>query len=282
MAQRPMPMRAKRTHPLVLLLIVLLVPLIALFDYLTGPLLGSSIFYIVPIVLIARSGGKLSSWFTAILAALAWMVVDVLTTPSYTGIFVPLWNTLTRFAFFTFALIAVRRSQEELQSARIMALSDPLTGLPNRHYLLIMLSAARARLERYGTPLTLAYLDVDDFKLVNDLHGHVTGDRFLQRVAGVLAEEVRDTDTVARIGGDEFLILLPDATAETARSTLERVREELRKIPVPQDTDVSFSIGACTFHLPLDSIEGMMRRADEQMYLVKRSGEEVIAVDEVR
>jgi diguanylate cyclase (GGDEF)-like protein len=281
MARRPTLPRATRTHPLVLLLVVLLVPLIAFFDYATGPQLGFSLFYLVPIVLVARLGDRMSSWFTAILAALAWMVIDVLTTPAYTGVLVPLWNTLTRFAFFTFALVAVRKTQEQLQSARIMALSDPLTGLPNRQYLLIMLNAARARLERYGTPLTLAYLDVDDFKLVNDLHGHVTGDRLLQRIANVLTDQVRDTDTVARIGGDEFLFLLPDAPSGTARVILERVRDELMNLPVPSGTNVTFSIGACTFHLPYDSIEAMVRRADELMYQVKRSGKDDIIIDEV-
>ena len=118
--------------------------------------------------------------------------------------------------------------------------------------------------------------------MVTDLHGHVTGDRLLQQVANVLAEEVRDTDTAARIGGDEFLILLPDATADTARSTLERVHDELKKIAVPSGTKVSFSIGACTFHDPVDSIEGMLRRADEQMYVVKRSGKDAISIDVVR
>ena len=282
MTERPTLLAAKRAHPLVLLLVVLLVPAIAFFDYLTGPQLGSSLLYVIPIVLVARIGSKASAWTTLILAAIGWMVVDVLTTPTYTGVFVPLWNTLTRVAFFIFALVAVRNTQQQLHSARIMALSDPLTGLPNRQLLLILLGAARARLERYGTPLTLAYMDIDDFKLVNDRHGHVTGDRLLQAVADVLAEAVRDTDTVARIGGDEFLILLPDADRETAGSILARVRNSLREIPLPTGVAVSYSIGACTFYVPDESLEAMVRKADEQMYRVKRSGKDALTIEEMR
>ena len=282
MTQRPTLLRAKRAHPAVLLLIVLLVPAIAFFDYITGPQLGSSLLYVIPIVLVARLGSKVSAWTTLILAAIGWMVVDVLTTPTYTGVFVPLWNTLTRVAFFIFALVAVRNTEQQLRSARIMALSDPLTGLPNRQFLLIMLGAARARLERYGTPITLAYMDIDDFKLVNDRHGHVTGDRLLQAVADVLAEAVRDTDTVARIGGDEFLVLLPDADRETAGSILARVRNALREIALTPDVAVSYSIGACTFYVPQESLEAMVRKADEQMYRVKRSGKDAVNIEEMR
>ncbi|HEX7004303.1 MAG TPA: GGDEF domain-containing protein [Trueperaceae bacterium] len=281
MNERPSLVGPKRAHPLVLLLIVLLVPLIAFIDYLTGPELGSSLFYTIPIVVMARIASRFAAWATLVLAALGWMTVDVLTTPSYTGILIPLWNTLTRVAFFTLALVVVRNTQQELRSARIMALSDPLTGLPNRQYLLIMLGAARARLERYGSPLTLAFMDVDDFKPVNDRHGHLAGDKLLQEIATVLVEEVRDTDTVARIGGDEFLILLPDAPAPTASQILERVRNALAKIRLPEGSAVSFSIGACTFLEAGESIEAMLRRADEQMYRVKRSGKDAVRIEEV-
>lgn len=281
MTERPTLVGAKRAHPLVLLLIVMLVPLIALVDYLTGPELGSSLFYILPIVLIARVGSRWTAWATLVLAVVGWMVVDVLTTPGYSGVLVPLWNTLTRVAFFTLALLVVRNTQLQLRSARIMALSDPLTGLPNRHYLEIMLGAARARLERYGSPLTLAYMDVDDFKQVNDRLGHAAGDRLLREVAAVLSEEVRDTDTAARIGGDEFLILLPDAPPETAGPILERVLVSLRKIRLPQGAAVSYSIGACTFREAGESAEAMLRRADEQMYRVKRSGKDAVAIEEI-
>ncbi|MEX2534700.1 MAG: GGDEF domain-containing protein [Trueperaceae bacterium] len=281
MARRPNLPRTQSTNPLVLLSAILLVPLVALLDFLSGPDLGFSLFYLVPIVIVARIGSRLSAWFAAIVGTLAWMVIDVLTTPGYTGVLIPLWNTLTRFAFFTLALVAVRRNHEQLQSARVMALSDPLTGLPNREYLLIMLNAASARLERYGAPLTLAYLDVDDFKRVNDQHGHMAGDRLLQRIAGVLLDEVRDTDTVARVGGDEFLILLPDADILAVRAVLERVHQALKAITDRDSTRVTFSIGACMFQRPFESVEAMLRESDERMYRVKHSGKDSITIDEV-
>jgi diguanylate cyclase (GGDEF)-like protein len=282
MAQHPTLAMERRAHPLVLLGAVLLVPLVAMMDYLAGPEFGFSIFYVIPVVIVAWAGSWTSSWATAVLSSLAWMIIDVLTAPLYSTVLAPLWNTLTRFAFFAFALVAVRYSQERLESAEMRALSDPLTGLPNRQYLVIMLQAARARLERYGKPLTLAYLDLDDFKRVNDRHGHQTGDRLLKSVAHVLVEMTRDTDTVARLGGDEFVMLLPEAEHHTAEAVLERVHEALNEIKAPPGTGVTYSIGACVFYRPLESAEAMVREADERMYRVKRAGKNSVTIGEVR
>lgn len=280
MAHGPTLPWTRRPHPLVLLLAVLLVPLIAFIDYVSPPEIGFSLFYAIPIVLAARWGSWTSGWVTVMLAASAWTVSEVLGTPGYSSFLVPAWNGMTRLAFFSFTLIAVRRSQVMLESAELRALSDPLTGLPNRQYLLIMLNAARARLQRYRLPLTLAYVDVDDFKLVNDLHGHHAGDRLLQRIAEVLLESTRDTDTVARMGGDEFAILLAETDSSTAKAVLDRAHAGLSGITAPSGNQVTFSIGACTFSQPFESAEAMLSEADERMYRVKRHGKNSVRIDE--
>lgn len=282
MTEPPALIRGQRSHPLLVLLGILTVPVVALLDYLAGPEFGFSLFYLLPIALVAATGGWTSAWFTAVLAAIAWMIIDVLTTPSYTTFLAPLWNSLTRFAFFAFALLAVRNYQDRLASAELRALSDPLTGLPNRQYLLIMLNAARARLERYDKPLTLVYLDVDDFKHVNDTQGHQAGDVLLKQIASLLTEVTRDTDTVARVGGDEFVMLLPEASEETLAEILERLREALASQLTANGRRVSFSMGACTFYRAFDSAESMIRMADERMYRVKRSGKDSVAVAKIR
>lgn len=282
MAQRPTLPWGQRGHPVLVLLGVLLVPLVALLDYLAGPEFGFSLLYLIPIVAVARLGDWTSAWFTAVLAAVAWMVIDVMSGPPYSTFLAPLWNTLTRLTFFGLSLFAIRSFQEKLAAAEIRALSDPLTGLPNRQYLEIMLGAARARLERYHKPLTLAYLDVDNFKRLNDLHGHHAGDVLLKRIGQVLVDSTRDTDTVARVGGDEFVILLPESVPTDAQPVLERINAGLQRIPIPGGSEVSLSIGACTFYKPLESSEAMIREADERMYRVKRSGKDRVLIDEVR
>jgi diguanylate cyclase (GGDEF)-like protein len=282
MPERPiLPWGQQRAHPLLVLLGVLMVPLVAMFDYLAGPEFAFSIFYLIPIVAVARWGDWTSAWFTAVLAALAWMVIDVLAGPPYSTFLAPVWNTFTRLAFFSIALLAMRGYYGRLASAEIRALSDPLTGLPNRQYLRILLGAARARLERYNRPLTLAYLDVDDFKRVNDQHGHQAGDQVLRRIAQIMSESTRDVDTVVRIGGDEFVMLLPEARPEEAKLVLERVRRALLGMTVGGTTEVSMSIGACTFYRPMESVDEMISEADERMYRVKRSGKNTVIIDEV-
>lgn len=270
-----------RAHPLLVVVGVLLVPLVAVGDYLAGPEFGFSLFYLIPIVFVARVGGRVSSWFTAVLAALAWMVIDVLTGPAYSTVLAPMWNMFTRLAFFSLSLIAIRNYEGRVASAELQALSDPLTGLRNRRYLHIMLSAARARLDRYNRPLTLAYLDVDDFKRLNDTYGHQVGDDVLRRIAAVLMEFTRDTDTVARVGGDEFVLLLPEAKPADARPVLERIRRALDQLEGPHGSQVSFSIGACTFYQPMASVEAMIHEADERMYQVKRAGKNSLVIEEV-
>jgi diguanylate cyclase (GGDEF)-like protein len=281
MGDRPTLPSGQRAHPLLVLAGVLLVPTVAMFDYLAGPEFGLSLFYLFPILVVARLGDWTSAWFTAVLAAIAWMIIDVLSSQPYSTFLAPLWNTFTRLAFFSIALLAMRSYEGRLASAEIRALSDPLTGLPNRQYLRIMLGAARARLQRYDHPLTLAYLDIDDFKKVNDRHGHHAGDLLLRRIAEILTDCTRDVDTVVRLGGDEFLMLLPEARAEEAMPVLERVRHALLGVRV-DSTDVSMSIGACTFYRPMGSIEEMINEADERMYRVKRSGKNAVIIDEVR
>lgn len=271
-----------RAHPLLVPVGVLLVPVVALGDYLAGPEFGFSLFYLIPIVFVAKVGTRPSAWFTAVLAAFAWMVIDVLTGPPYSTVLAPMWNMFTRLAFFSLSLIAIRNYEGRVASAELQALSDALTGLRNRRYLQIMLTAARARLDRYNRPLTLAYLDVDDFKRLNDTYGHQVGDDFLRRIADVLLEFTRDTDTVARVGGDEFVVLLPEATPADARPVLDRIQRALEQLEGPHGAKISFSIGACTFYQPMESVEAMIHEADERMYRVKRAGKNAIVIEEVR
>jgi diguanylate cyclase (GGDEF)-like protein len=128
------------------------------------------------------------------------------------------------------------------------------------------------RLQRHPNSLTLAYIDLDNFKRVNDHHGHAAGDTLLLSIAQVMTTTVRSTDFVARLGGDEFAILLPDTNSEAAKSVMAKVQEKLLQHLQEQNYRVTFSIGAVTFAAMRDNPAEMIYMADETMYAVKQRG----------
>ena len=172
-----------------------------------------------------------------------------------------------------------------------LAFHDALTSLPNRALLAEHLDLALARARRSGTHVAVLFVDLDDFKLINDDFGHAAGDDLLREVAERLRQVVRETDTVARQGGDEFLVLAADiqATADTdvaqhAVALAERVRHVLTPPVVVSGVDVyvSASIGIATFPADAETGEDLLKRADTAMYRAKDGGRDGHAVAETR
>jgi len=166
------------------------------------------------------------------------------------------------------------------ERARIQAEHDPVTDLYNHRAFHARLEAALAKAEAAGDSVGVLLIDVADFKLFNDTHGHQAGDQALRRVGEVLQACCRTSDAAARLGGDEFAVLLPDATADVAYSIAERISDlaslsELTS-PAGQRLPVHLSIGAATFPDDADAANALLARADERMYTAKRAG---VAID---
>jgi diguanylate cyclase (GGDEF)-like protein len=254
---------------------VLTVAALAAVDYAVGRELGLSLFYSVPVFLVARRAGLAPGVGLALIAALGWALADAANGASYPHGWIRYWNILTRLGYFVMAVAAARmRSGLELEAAR--ARHDPLTGLLNRRGFLEMARLELERSQRYGRPLTLAYLDCDDFKIVNDTHGHDAGDRLLHSTGRVLREGLRALDVPARMGGDEFVVLLPETAAPEARETLERLVGKLRTQLTAEGWVLTFSIGAVTLATPTCSVEEMLQAADRAMYRAKGRGKACI------
>ncbi|WP_404380193.1 PAS-domain containing protein [Caenispirillum salinarum] len=172
----------------------------------------------------------------------------------------------------------------ELTEARMQlerqALHDPLTGLANRHKFLERFTLECERQRRWNSPLSLLVIDVDHFKRVNDRHGHLVGDVVLKRVAARLDGTVRRTDLVARFGGEEFIVLLPETDAEGAAALAESLRTRIRAEPVRAEAGgaavsvtVTVSIGAATMTAQRpQSFDDLMERADRAVYRAKHGG----------
>ena len=174
----------------------------------------------------------------------------------------------------------LRRQKAELARAleqiRQLATHDDLTGLLNRRAMLDRMQLEQRRSLRSGSPLLIAQLDIDHFKAVNDTHGHAAGDLVLQRFADTVRRNVRDTDVLARWGGEEFVLLLCDTPAADAVALMERLRQAVQamQVPVPQGGQpitVTVSIGLAR-HAPADPLAGTLERADRALYAAKAGG----------
>jgi diguanylate cyclase (GGDEF)-like protein len=167
---------------------------------------------------------------------------------------------------------------EEMQRA---ATTDPLTGLMNRRAMLDQMNRERARADRYGQPLSALLLDVDHFKRVNDVHGHAAGDRVLRGLAALLGGKMRASDLVARWGGEEFLVVLPQTHPAGALVFAERVRAAVAASPFDigegKPLSITVSIGLAGT-LPPILFEPLVEEADRALYEAKRSGRNRVCV----
>jgi diguanylate cyclase (GGDEF)-like protein len=165
-----------------------------------------------------------------------------------------------------------------LRQAERNAHTDALTGLGNRHWMRTMFEREVVRTMHANRALCLMMIDVDNFKLFNDRYGHIAGDRVLVAVAEALREYLRPTDLVARFGGDEFAVLLPDLQLKQARQTAERIRQQVAGLSPPSlAMAVTVSIGLAS-RTGDDDVATLVQRADEAMYVAKQGGRNRVAV----
>jgi diguanylate cyclase (GGDEF)-like protein/PAS domain S-box-containing protein len=169
-----------------------------------------------------------------------------------------------------------KRAEEALQLAlrreEHLARIDPLTGSANRRAFYEALEGEFGRLRRYGRPLTVAYFDVDNLKQANDSLGHEGGDAILRTISATVRKHLRQTDTIARMGGDEFAILFPEADLKSAQAAMDKINNFLLEAMRQNQWGVTFSIGLVSCLTTPVSVEEVMRKVDELMYLAKKSG----------
>lgn len=249
---------------------------IAVVDYLTGYEISMSLFYLAPVAAAAWYAGKGPGIALAVLSSLSWIAADIAAGNEYSHWSVPIWNALIRLGFFLANGILVAMLKGSLASQQQRASTDALTGVFNR-------GAFRERLQhdlqianRNQKPLTLAMLDLDNFKSLNDTHGHARGDQALICAAGALKSVTRAMDTVARVGGDEFILVLPETDEKGAEEVVSRLRKELFSALEEVAPGVTCSIGALTFRRAPASVEAAVAAADGLMYQAKRRGKNTV------
>jgi diguanylate cyclase (GGDEF)-like protein len=211
----------------------------------------------------------------AAVAATVWLAADLASGHPHSGAVTPFWNALVRLGFFLVTARLLSEVRALLKHEQLLARSDPLTGLLNPRAFAHEATKVLALARRHQHLLSLLYVDVDDFKRVNDRLGHETGDRLLRRIAHELAGGVRASDLLARVGGDEFAVLLPETDARGARAAASAPRKRLRRV-TEAGVAVTLSIGAASFAAIPPTLDELIRIADDLMHEAKARGKDAV------
>jgi len=245
---------------------------LGLTDYVTGTALSFSVFYIAPIFLSSWYIDRKVGYFMAAMSASVWMLADVFSHSTETAAYIHIWNTMVRFAFFAVATFMLSVIKDKLELEQKLADTDPLTNLSNRRHFQEICDAELMRARRYGEPFTVCYIDLDNFKYINDTRGHDVGDDVLREVAKVLRAHLRRTDISARLGGDEFAGLFPVTDFESAKVLINKLHPLLNDAMQHRNWPITFSVGAVSYHQPVHDSRELIRMVDETMYSIKKSG----------
>lgn len=262
-------------RPRTMLVVGSVVAIVALgyVDYLTGPQVAFSIFYLLPIATISWKSSRRMSVLVCLLGAVTWISADIASGAQHAHWWIPVWNTVTRFGVFMLVASLIGTLHRTLREQAILANIDPLTGVENARSFRRHAEAQLNEMRTNRFPMTFAYIDVDDFKHVNDSLGHSGGDELLRTIGSALIAVTRDTDRVGRVGGDEFALLLPETGSEGARHVMESLQQRVgESLEIRPGFRVSLSTGAVTFLVAPESADEMVTIADNLMYEAKRAG----------
>jgi diguanylate cyclase (GGDEF)-like protein len=223
-----------------------------------------TVLYALPVTLAAWAGGRRVGVAVAVAAALTQFAVDMTVAPERRVL--ALWNLLAGLLIYVGAAVLLSGLRARLVEAHRAARTDPLTGLLNVRAFRAAAEAELARCRRYDRPVSVALIDLDRFKQINDQHGHGAGDEILRATARHLEHATRASDVVARVGGDEFAVLLPEADAHAAGAATAHLGSGADAGP----HHVDFSVGVASFDHPPSSVDELMACADRAMYARKQ------------
>jgi diguanylate cyclase (GGDEF)-like protein len=245
---------------------LILVGVLGWLDYITGYVLRFAPIYLLPISFVTWAMGRRAGLVVSAASTTVWFISNIWAGLSLTP-WQALWNIFIRqFSYSIFVFVLA-----DLKMKTGQAHYDYLTEIYNKRLFHESANRELARCRRDRKPITIGYIDCDDFKKVNDRQGHEEGDRLLKCVAKTIQGELRATDIVARMGGDEFAILLPGTDSLASADVITKVRQQLNSVMEKNRYAMTFSVGIVTFRSSPDTVKDMLQKADRLMYSVKQT-----------
>jgi diguanylate cyclase (GGDEF)-like protein len=252
-----------------------LIVVIGVLDYATSYELSFSLFYFLPISLLAWKN-RWAGLAGSVVSAVVWSIANIESGLVYSSVFVAFWNSIARlltFAILTLLISVIAKSNARLEK---MARTDPLTGAANSRSFLELLDREIERTRRYGRSFTLCYLDLDNFKTINDSFGHSVGDAVLQTLVSCVRDHIRSGDVVVRLGGDEFAILLPETAQSSAHVVIDKIRSVIKNTMISKGWPITVSVGSLSCPNTRLGAEQLIKLADELMYQAKSNGKDMV------
>ena len=263
--------RHMRNRFLIFLLGIFISLAIFFIDYkIFGPDITFTLVYLIPIVGVCWYTGTGYAIFISLLCVAEWSVIKYHLYVMDRDFVIYILNIATKLFMYIFVVFLLTRLKRSLQFEKKMARIDTLTGVYNRHGFFELLELELYKMKRYDKPLSLAYIDIDDFKKINDRLGHSKGDEFLVDFTRVIRENIRESDFIARIGGDEFIILFPDMDLKNAGVAIDKIKKTVCGMMENNSLECTLSIGVGIFNSWDKSLDEMIQVVDQLMYKIKK------------
>jgi diguanylate cyclase (GGDEF)-like protein len=267
----------QQSSTLIITVTVFTITLLALINWITGYQISFALFYTLPVAFSTLFCGKRIGIVIAVICATTWQSVNILTGEEFMHPAIPFWNAATRLGFYIIIIELLSAFQRMMRHEKEMSRVDYLTGAVNSRAFYEIANSEILRSQRYRHPFSVAYIDLDNFKSVNDQYGHSTGDDLLQSATTILKKSLRASDIVARLGGDEFALILPEADAASVKSVISKAQQNLDSEMQKNGWPVTFSIGVITYLAVPRNADEMIEKADKLMYQVKTSGKDSVS-----
>lgn len=272
-----------RSSPLTLITIsIFLAIVIGWIRYKTGTEYAFSLFYLFPIIISTWYVGRGIGIIMSIISVLTWLTADVSLLHKFSNSAVPFINETFRLVVFLFVTCLLWELKRVLVINTAQARTDPLTGIANRRAFFEFADIELKKAQRFKYPVSIIYMDIDDFKIINDKFGHHVGDRLLKVVADTISKNIRSIDMAARFGGDELGAFLPETDVRGTRILANKLQKILLARMRYHGWPTTFSIGAATFQDSGVRVYEMLNIADKLMYFAKRNGKNKIVYQVVK
>lgn len=269
-------------NPFLFILSIIIVIGIGILDYFSNSRYNIFLLYLFPIGFISWTRGKFPGVIISFIAIIVCFISEIIPDLDFSDIHILLINFTLRIVVFFSIIIILSVLNNFFKEIKDESRKDYVTGIPNARFFFECAERELNRMKRNNKSFSLAYIDLDNFKQVNDEHGHLEGNRALKTIADTIKSKIRLIDIIARMGGDEFILLLPETDLHQSKTVIEKVKQELEEVMKTEHWPVTFSIGVVTVIKAPSSIDEVVRMSDSLMYSVKKSGKNNVKYEEYK